>query len=88
MLWKERVQRHWTAVEKSSSTNSTPLDIPTRKENIDVHKTLHINIHTCITDHLTHHLKMESGQAWWLKPVILPTWEAEIGRIVVWGQLE
>jgi hypothetical protein len=23
---------------------------------------------------------------WWLKPIILATWEAEIGRIVIWGQ--
>jgi hypothetical protein len=26
------------------------------------------------------------GQAWLLKPVILPTWEAEIRKIVFWGQ--
>jgi hypothetical protein len=23
---------------------------------------------------------------WWLKPVILATWEAEIRRIMAWGQ--
>jgi hypothetical protein len=27
-----------------------------------------------------------SGWAWWLKPVILATWEAEIRRIMIPGQ--
>jgi hypothetical protein len=29
----------------------------------------------------------KSAEHQWLIPIILATWEAEIGRIVVWGQL-
>jgi hypothetical protein len=27
-----------------------------------------------------------SAEHWWLTPIILPTWEAEIRRVIVWGQ--
>jgi hypothetical protein len=32
--------------------------------------------------------KRRMGQAWRLKPVILATWEAEIGRIAIQGPLQ
>jgi hypothetical protein len=34
---------------------------------------------------VSKNLKTEAGQ-WWLKPIILAFWEAEIGRIEVSGQ--
>jgi hypothetical protein len=33
-----------------------------------------------------HVSKHHMGEHWWLIPVILTTWEAEIGRIMVQGQ--
>jgi hypothetical protein len=38
-------------------------------------------MHDCVSKH--HH-----DQAQWLKPIILATWEAEVSRIPVQGQLE
>jgi hypothetical protein len=31
-------------------------------------------------------LRKQIGRAWWLKPIILAVWEAEIGRILISGQ--
>jgi hypothetical protein len=33
-------------------------------------------------------LKAFEARCWWLTPIILATWEAEIGRTAVQGQLE
>jgi hypothetical protein len=35
---------------------------------------------------MTYQEKNIKARQWWLTPVILATWEAEIGRITVQGQ--